>query len=196
MFCLWHHFTPPRSQKSEKDGGSILAGNGWRWWARRRSARRSRFPCDTRRGMAGNEEIFRTKDGGRMHNCGRGGIGDFASWHLPTCEVGEFHVVEHRARTLRQFCQRKNQRGDLRSDFPFDYYSFRKTKSVQCGRQNKDSNPIKFPLDKRGVWVYTYHNGICPCENRRKRTVPPMGVVEAQRMESPGYRPCRILRIK
>ena len=88
------------------------------------------------------------------------------------------------------------QRGDLRSDLPFDYYSFRKTKSVQCGRQDKDSNPIKFPLDKRGVWGYTYHNGICPCEIRRKRTVPPMGVVEAQRMESPGYRPCRILRIK
>ena len=183
MFCLWHHFTPPRSQKSEKDGGSILAGNGRGWRAWERSARRSRFPCDTRRGMAGNEEIFRTKDGGRMHNCGRGGIGDF-------------HVVEHRARTLRQFCQRKNQRGDLRSDLPFDYYSFRKTKSVQCGRQDKGSAPIKFPLDKRGVWVYTYHNGICPCEIRRKRTVPPMGVVEAQRMESPGYRPCRILRIK
>ena len=61
-----------------------------------------------------------------------------------------------------------------------------------CPPPYKDSIPLKFPLDKRPVWGYTYHNGICPCEIRRKRTVPPMGVVEAQRMESPGYRPCRI----
>ena len=52
--------------------------------------------------------------------------------------------------------------------------------------QDNVNIPKKFPLDKRPVWVYTYHNGICPCEIRRKRTVPPMGVVEAQRSSRPG----------
>ena len=85
-----------------------MAGNGRGWMAGVRSARWKDFPRDSRRGMTGKGVHWRTKYWGRMHNCGRGGIGDF-------------HVVEHRTRTLRQFCQRENQRGDLRSDLPFDF---------------------------------------------------------------------------
>ena len=75
---------------------------------------------------------------------------------------------------------------------PLIIIHFVKPNPYNAGDKTKTPSPLKFPLDKRPVWVYTYHNGICPCEIRRKRTVPPMGVVKAQRMESPGYRPCRI----